>query len=36
MTKEGVHICETEKGSFLGEDVNGDVDGRHVLSLMEC
>jgi hypothetical protein len=35
MTKEEVHICEPEQGSFLGEDDDGDVDGRPVESLMD-
>jgi hypothetical protein len=34
MMEEGVHICEPKQGSFLGEDDDGDVDGRLVESLM--
>jgi hypothetical protein len=32
-TKEEVHFYEPEKGSFLGEDDNGDVEGRPIESL---
>jgi len=33
--EEGIHSCELEKGSFLGENDDGDVDGRPVESLMD-
>jgi hypothetical protein len=36
MMEEGVHFCEPEQGSFLGEDDDGDVEGRPVESLMNC
>jgi hypothetical protein len=36
MMEEGFHLCEPEKGSFLGEDDDGYVEGRPVESLMIC
>jgi len=36
MTKEEVHIYVLEKGSFLREEADGDVEGRLVESLMDC
>jgi hypothetical protein len=35
VVEEEVHYCEPEKGSFLGEDDDGDVEGRLVESLMD-
>jgi hypothetical protein len=35
VTKEEVYFCELEKGSFLGEEDDGDFEERSIESLMD-
>jgi hypothetical protein len=36
FSQRPVHYCEPEQGSFLGEDEDGDDEGRSFESLMKC